>query len=162
MGKVQLIKGLSDSDAEKICRWTNERGAKYFEQWFGPTDDYPVSSEKLKSLENVFSIYYDDKFAGIIQWIRTVEKNAHLGRFVIDPDQTGKGIGKQALNGLIALIFENAALESVSLSVFDYNPNAKRLYESCGFQVTEIIEEPIRKYRMMKFRNASNANVQIS
>lgn len=152
MENVRLIKGLTGQDAGKICRWTNGRGEKYLEQWFGSTDDFPISVEKLKSLENVFSIYCSSDFAGIIQRIRIENENAHIGRFVVDPEKTGKGIGKQALSALVALIFEDAAIESISLSVFDYNPAAKRLYEKCGFQVIEIVEEPVKKYRMKKFR----------
>ena len=152
MENVRLIKGLTDQDAGKICRWTNERGEKYLEQWFGSADDFPLSVEKLKSLDNVFSIYCLSDFAGIIQRIRIENENAHIGRFVVDPEKTGKGIGEQALSALVALIFEDAAIKSISLSVFDYNPAAKRLYEKCGFQVIEIVEEPVKKHRMKKFR----------
>ena len=52
---------------------------------------------KIRKLENVFSIFNDDEFVGIIQEIRSSIDSIHIGRFVINPEKTGMGLGSMAL-----------------------------------------------------------------
>ena len=49
-------------------------------------------------------------------------------------------------------IFEDTDIKSISLSVFDFNQNAKRVYEKLGFEIAEVIETPKLKYTMKKIR----------
>lgn len=50
------------------------------------------------------------------------------------------------------LIFEDDNIKSVSLSVFDFNQNAKKIYEKLGFEIDEVIETPKLKYIMKRCR----------
>ena len=76
----------------------------------------------------------------------------HIGRFVLEPCKTGLGLGQEALQGFIDLIFEDNNIKSISLTVFDFNQNAKRLYEKLGFEIDEVIETPKLKYIMKRYR----------
>lgn len=49
-------------------------------------------------------------------------------------------------------MFENEEIESISLTVFESNPIAKKLYQKEGFKVVQTIENPERKFIMKKVR----------
>ena len=75
--------------------------------------------------------------------------NIHIGRFLINPELTGKGLGKKALIEFINLIFQDEDVNSITLNVFDYNVGAKKLYEKVGFKVVNVTENPMKKYMMI-------------
>lgn len=63
------------------------------------------------------------------------EKNntAFVAHVLIDPWMRGKGYGTKMMKLLLKYSFEIAGVNSVSLSVFDANPSARRCYEKAGF-----------------------------
>ena len=93
---------------------------------------YPLDCDKIRKLENAFSIFNDDEFVGIIQEIRSSKDSIHIGRFVINPEKTGMGLGSMALKEFLKYIFGNKDVNSITLSVFDSNKVAKNLYEKQG------------------------------
>ncbi len=88
----------------------------------------------------------------MIQQVRIDSDAVHIGRFVLDPRKTGRGLGTAALKGFMDLIFEKDAIKSISLTVFDRNQTAKKLYEKLGFEIEETIQTPKLKYIMRKHR----------
>lgn len=52
----------------------------------------------------------------------------------------------------IDFIFKDENIQSISLTVFDFNKSAKRVYDNLGFEIYEVIENPKLKYIMKKFR----------
>jgi RimJ/RimL family protein N-acetyltransferase len=43
----------------------------------------------------------------VIQQIRIDKDNIHIGRFILDPQKIGFGLGTEALKGFLAFIFED-------------------------------------------------------
>jgi len=152
MLNVILQEGLNRENAAAVCRWTNQRGADFLRQWAGAELPFPLSVETMQGLSNVCSVFLEDEFVGMIQRIRTENSNVHIGRFLVDPDRTGKGIGKQALSAFIRLIFSDPSVQSISLSVLAQNDGAMGLYEKLGFETAECIEQPQRKFIMKRAR----------
>lgn len=113
---------------------------------------YPLTCDKIEKLENKFSIFIEDEFIGMIQEVRVEEDNIHIGRFVLNPQKTGLGFGTKALKEFMDFIFKDKNIKSISLTVFDFNQKAKRIYDKLGFEVEEVIETPILKYIMKKSR----------
>ena len=150
---IRLEKGIGERNAALLCSWSNQRGSAFQEQWMGPRLSYPLNYDKIKELENIFSIFDREEFIGVIQEVRIEEDRIHIGRFVIDPKKTGRGLGTAAMKGFLDFIFEDDRIQSISLTVFDFNQNAKRLYEKLGFEIEEVIENPKRKYIMRKYRD---------
>ena len=149
---IRFEKGISKDNVLLLCEWSNEKGKEFQEQWMGPKISYLLNYEKIKELENVFSIFDEEKFIGMIQEVRIDKDNVHIGRFVLDPRKTGLGLGTEAMKGFVDFIFEDANIKSISLTVFDFNQSAKRLYEKLCFEIEEVIETPKRKYIMKRFR----------
>ena len=150
--KTRFEKGINKDNALLLCEWSNEKGKEFQEQWMGPNISYPLNYEKIKELENVFSIFDEEKFIGMIQEVRIDKDNVHIGRFILDPRKTGLGLGTEAMKEFVDFIFEDVNIKSISLTVFDFNQSAKRLYEKLGFEIDEVIETPKLKYIMKRYR----------
>ena len=150
--KIHFEKGLQIENAQFICRWSNALGESFQKQWMGPKISYPLIVQSLQKLEGIFSIFYGREFVGLIQKIRLEDSNLHIGRFFINPQKQGQGLGSQALRKFVSLAFENGDIDSVSLNVYEANQRAQNLYQKEGFEIVQMVEEPVRKYIMKKFR----------
>lgn len=149
---IRFEKGINKHNALLLCEWSNTKGNLFQEQWMGPMVSYPLTYEKIKGLENTFSIFDENEFIGMIQEIRIDKDNIHIGRFILDPRKTGLGLGTEAMKAFIKLIFRDKNIRSISLTVFDFNQRAKKLYDKLGFKIDETIETPTLKYIMKKYR----------
>ena len=149
---IKFTKGIEKDNILLLCKWSNERGAIFQEQWMGSEVLFPLTYEKIENLENKFSVFYEEEFIGMIQEVRVEEDNIHIGRFVLNPIKTGSGLGTKALKEFIDFIFKDENIRSISLTVFDFNKSAKRVYDKLGFEIYEVIENPKLKYIMKKFR----------
>ena len=118
----------------------------------GPKISYPLIVRSLQKLGGIFSIFAEEEFVGVIQKIKLEDKNLHIGRFLIAPHRQGQGLGSQALRKFVSLAFENEDIDTISLNVYEANQRAKHLYQKEGFEIVQMVEEPIRKYVMKKGR----------
>ena len=150
--KIHFEKGLQLENAQLICQWSNALGESFQKQWMGPKISYPLIAQSLQKMEGIFSIFAGEEFVGIIQKIKLEDKNIHVGRFLIAPHRQGKGLGRKAFQYFLQKMFENEEIESISLTVFESNPIAKKLYQKEGFKVVQTIENPERKFIMKKVR----------
>ena len=150
--KIHFEKGLQLEKAQLICHWSNALGESFQKQWMGTMIPFPLTIQVLQELEGIFSIFEGQEFVGLIQKIRLEDSNLHIGRFLINPQKQGQGLGSQAVRKFVSLAFENGDIDSISLNVFETNQAAKNLYKKEGFEIVQTIEAPVRKYLMKKFR----------
>ena len=151
---MKITEGLLPEDKQAIIHWTNSKGADFLQQWAGDALSYPLTIEALNALSHCFRIEAEGSFIGIIQQIRVEGSNVHIGRFLINPSLTGKGLGTKAMQLFVAMLFEDKSVHSISLNVFDDNPVAKELYTKLGFEVVATIEGERKKYKMVKRNSA--------
>lgn len=105
MEEVRIEKGINKNNALLLCEWSNGQGKEFQEQWMGPKISYPLNYGKIKELENVFSIFNQGEFIGMIQEVRIDKDNIHIGRFVIDPRRTGLGLGDRSIKKICRFHF---------------------------------------------------------
>ena len=146
---IKIIDGINDNSKNDIVKWTNEKGKDFLEQWAGASLDFPLTESQIDDLKDIYSIFCEKEFIGIIQKIQKERDNIHIGRFLINPELVGRGLGKKALVEFINLIFQDEDVNSITLNVFDYNAGAKKLYEKVGFKVVNVTENPMKKYMMI-------------
>ena len=151
---IRFEEKVSTENAQLVCQWSNSLGKSFQEQWMGTMIPFPLTIQVLQDLEGVFSIFDGQEFVGVIQKIRLENSNLHIGRFFINPQKQGQGLGSQALRKFISLAFENGDIDidSVSLNVYEANQRAQNLYQKEGFEIVQIVEAPVRKYIMKKRR----------
>ena len=149
---IRFEEKVSTENAQLVCQWSNSLGKSFQEQWMGTMIPFPLEIQVLQDLEGIFSIFEGQEFVGVIQKIRQEDSNLHIGRFFINPQKQGQGLGSQALRKFVSLAFENVDIDSISLNVFEANQRAQNLYQKEGFEIVQIVEEPVRKYIMEKSR----------
>ena len=149
---IRFEEKVSTENAQLVCQWSNSLGQSFQEQWMGTMIPFPLTIQVLQDLEGIFSIFDGQEFVGLIQKIRLEDSNLHIGRFFINPQKQGQGLGSQALRKFLSLTFENGDIDSISLNVYEANQRAKNLYQKEGFEIVQMVEEPERKYIMKKFR----------
>ena len=149
---IHFEKGLQLENAQVICQWSNDLGESFQKQWMGPKISCPLIAQSLQKMEGIFSIFVGEEFVGIIQKIRLEDRNLHIGRFFINPQKQGQGLGSQALRKFVSLAFENEDIDTISLNVYEANQTAYNLYQKEGFEIVQMVEVPIRKYIMKKVR----------
>ena len=150
--KIHFEKGLQLENAKLICQWSNALGESFQKQWMGTMIPFPLTIQILKDLEGIFSIFEGQEFVGLIQKIRLEDSNLHIGRFFINPQKQGQGLGSQALRKFVSLVFENEDIDSISLNVYEANQRAQNLYQKEGFEIVQMVEAPVQKYIMKKGR----------
>lgn len=149
---IRFEEKVSTENAQLVCQWSNSLGKSFQEQWMGPRIPFPLTLQALQDLEGVFSIFEGQEFVGLIQKIRLEDSNLHIGRFFINPQKQGQGLGSQALRKFVSLAFENGDIDTISLNVFEANQAAQHLYQKEGFEIIQTIDAPERKYIMKKGR----------
>ena len=149
---IRFEEKVITENAQIVCQWSNSLGKSFQEQWMGPMIPFPLTIQVLQDLEGVFSIFDGQEFVGLIQKIRLEDRNLHIGRFLIAPHKQGQGLGSQTLRRFVSLAFENGDIDSISLNVFEANQRAQNLYQKEGFEIVQMVEAPVRKYIMKKFR----------
>ena len=149
---IRFEENVSTENAQLVCQWSNSLGKSFQEQWMGPKIPFPLTLQVLQDLVGVFSIFDEQEFVGLIQKIRLEEKNLHIGRFFINPQKQGQGLGSKALRKFVSLAFENGDIDSISLNVYEANQRAQNLYQKEGFEIVQMVEVPVRKYIMKKGR----------
>ena len=149
---IRFEEKVSTENAQRVCQWSNSFGKVFQEQWMGPRIPFPLTLQALQDLEGVFSIFDGHEFVGLIQKIRLEDSNLHIGRFFINPQKQGQGLGRQALRKFVSLVFENGDIDSISLNIFEANQRAQNLYQKEGFEIVQMVEVPVRKYIMKKRR----------
>ncbi|MDU1701625.1 MAG: GNAT family N-acetyltransferase [Streptococcus mitis] len=149
---IRFEEKVSIENAQLVCQWSNSLGKAFQEQWMGSKIPFPLTLQVLQDLEGIFSIFDGQEFVGLIQKIRLEDSNLHIGRFFINPQKQGQGLGSQALRKFVSLAFENEDIDTISLNVFEANQVAYKLYQEEGFEIVQIVEAPVRKYIMKKRR----------
>ena len=149
---MNFEENMSTENAQFVCQWSNSLGKSFQEQWMGPMIPFPLTIQILQDLEGIFSIFDGQEFVGLIQKIRLEDRNLHIGRFFINPQKQGQGLGSQALRKFVSLAFKNEDIDTISLNVYEANQTAYNLYQKEGFEIVQMVETPIRKYIMKKGR----------
>ena len=146
---IRFEKGISKNNSLVICKWSNEKGEEFQKQWMGLKVSYPLNLNKIQKLENIFSIFHEEEFLGIIQIIKIEGDNVHLGRFILNPQKIGQGLGKNALGSFVQYIFkdENSSKAEIECETChktveiqeDTLKEAEKTLEKLGFSLSENI-----------------------
>ena len=139
MDAISVRKGITKEDIGTILKWTNERDADFLLQYSGPGWTFPLTEEQITNeMDREYSVFEGDTFVGMMQLISKENNSAYMGRFLLDPEKTGRGIGAAALSRFCEILFnDDPELEEITLKVFAFNKSAQQCYRNCGFEVSE-------------------------
>lgn len=133
---IHIEKGIRQADNKKIVGWTNARNPEFLCQYAGDKWTFPLSEIQVsKERASIYSILRGREFMGMIQVLVQDRDRIHIGRFLINPDEAGKGIGTAALKSFCKILFEEMKAEAITLNVAETNDAAQKCYQKCGFTV---------------------------
>lgn len=138
--KLIQLKLMDVFDVANVLKWSKD-DKDFLKQWSNFT--YPLTEEQMIDRIDshkfcVYMIENDNEPIGTVQLFRFDNENnsAKAGCFLINPELRGKGFGTEALKLLIDIAFNEKGLDILELSVYDYNKDAQKCYEKCGFVKT--------------------------
>jgi RimJ/RimL family protein N-acetyltransferase len=134
---------LEKKDVSCIVAWNMGKDADFLTQWAGRGYRYPLTETQIteRLIMNagtdykIYGIWMVENIIGTVELLK-IDLNARravIGHFLIDPAQTGKGYGTEAMMLFVKYVFAEIPLTTLELTVFDFNKPAIRCYEKTGF-----------------------------
>lgn len=138
---------FSHDDIENIISWVPTEA--FLSQWAGsvfcwPLDRFQLENHILKAEQQrsnhlLFNVMdeSEQESVGYIELARIdhANRNATIERVLIGPKQMrNRGIGKQLVEAILTIGFQNLNLHRIDLHVFDFNKPAIKCYEGVGFK----------------------------
>ncbi|PMR73983.1 GNAT family N-acetyltransferase [Billgrantia endophytica] len=106
---------------------------------------YSIAESKFHSTYRPCAIYCDNKAVGFLMYESLERHNKpkeySIFRFMIDKEYQGKGLGRKAMDLILAEIREKGGVEKISICYVKSNPVASGFYGSFGFREIGIDEE---------------------
>jgi len=118
---IKLTGSTSEFDRESVIHWYKTRNEQKDRL------DLAIVDKSVNILvgEVVVNLY-DEK------------KESMNFRILIGPRGRNRGLGTEATNLIIDYVFKNTNLNQLTLSVYEFNPRAKKVYEKVGFVLDSI------------------------
>lgn len=148
------LEPLQDSDFDAVEQWNRGKSRDFLVQWSGPLYEYPLTAAYLREHHAghstpgadtfIYRIMLDGAMIGMVQLLRIdrATRSAVVGRFLIGEESArNRGYGEQALREAVRIGFEEFGLNTLFLTVFDFNKNAIRCYEKVGFEAVDFEPE---------------------
>ena len=126
-----FVRWLGDARTTRNLSMVSPLSIAMEEAWF----DRAVESQGKDAYHFVVCLLSDDRPIGTCGLFELDLRNgsAGLGISIGDPADTGHGYGSDAMRSLVGWAFDMLRLERVWLDVYDFNPDARRVYERIGF-----------------------------
>ncbi|SFJ88823.1 diamine N-acetyltransferase [Halobacillus dabanensis] len=105
---------------------------------------YDTRNEQTDRLDLAIVDRFQDILVGEVVLNLYEEKSNSMNfRILIGPKGRNRGLGTEATQQIIDYAFKNTNLNQLTLSVYDFNPRAKKVYEKVGFVVESIDENDL-------------------
>jgi ribosomal protein S18 acetylase RimI-like enzyme len=127
------VKNYAEQKTE-AGNWTEEEALEN-----SKSDFQRLLPERENSIDNrLFTIWKDDTRVGSIWIAKIAEDTGYIYEIYINPEQQGKGYGKQAMLE-IETVAKDLGFSKIDLHVFGHNRKARNLYETLEYEVTNVI-----------------------
>jgi RimJ/RimL family protein N-acetyltransferase len=129
---------LKDPEVIKLTGSTSDFDRDSTMQW------YSTRNEQTDRLDLAIVDRSQDILVGEIVVNLYDEKNHSMNfRILIGPRGRNRGLGTEATDLMIDYVFRNTSLNQLTLSVYEFNPRAKNVYEKIGFVLESIDEKEL-------------------
>ncbi|MFJ5231758.1 GNAT family N-acetyltransferase [Kitasatospora sp. NPDC088391] len=133
-----VLRYTSDSWTPEPPEWTEEMEQRLVD-WYTTRNDQP------DRLDLIVVDRATDRGVGEIVLNEWSEPNRSCNlRIALGPDGRDRGLGTEAVRLLTDHALRTLGLNRVSLSVYAFNPRARRAYEKAGFKLEGIRRQVLR------------------
>jgi len=143
------LEKFTEADFGQFISWMDTE--KFMYQFGGASFSFPVTVEQLNKYaadpaHRIFRVIDSATNRtighGSISHHNVKNKSARLCRILIANEQDrSKGYGRELIQALLKICFEELALHRVDLGVIEYNEAAIRCYQNCGFRIEGTLRE---------------------
>ena len=141
------IRPYTTADANTILSWCQDE--KTFYQWTaGILGSFPITQNEFRFVESLIPFTAFDE-TGIVGFFTLRNPNESLdelrfGFVIVNPNNRGKGYGKEMLQLGLKFAFEIYGAKRASLGVFENNLPAYYCYKAVGFD--DVVLDAIETY----------------
>ena len=141
------LEQFTSKDIPKLLSWIPSE--KEYLIWSGSGYKWPIDKNQLEQTLDkarnsklkyfLFKFIAGNSFVGYIELrkLESDEKISRIGRLIIDPNQRGRGLGKELINAIKEYAKRKLNIHILTLGVFSFNHSAISLYEKTGFIITD-------------------------
>jgi Acetyltransferases, including N-acetylases of ribosomal proteins len=137
------------SDFDRLISWIVSEESMV--QFSGPIFKYPLSHDQLEryvSVNNRLVYKVIDIENGLVighaelNNIDHHHKSARICRILVgDTNNRNKGYGKAIIKELVRIGFDELKLHRLDLGVYDFNKQAIKCYQDCGFEIEGLLRD---------------------
>ncbi|MGD6833932.1 GNAT family N-acetyltransferase [Sutcliffiella halmapala] len=124
---------LKDPEVIKLTGSTDDYDEDAVVKWYKTRNEQKDRLD-LAIVDQGLNVVVGEVVANLYQ----EEKQSMNFRILIGPRGRDRGLGTEATILFIDHLFQNTKLNHLTLSVYDFNPRAKKVYEKVGFTVESI------------------------
>ncbi|MCL6449699.1 MAG: GNAT family N-acetyltransferase [Acetobacteraceae bacterium] len=141
-GSRVALRAWEPEDNRSYWAWLSD--PEVLKMFDASVDQIPLAFLEQRYRERAFSpdfraygvVLLPQELIGWARWTRVREFGVYdVGLLIGRPDLWGKGYGREALDLLLALLFDGQAAHKVQATTFEFNRRSLRLFQSAGFQV---------------------------
>ncbi|MGM0835148.1 MAG: GNAT family N-acetyltransferase [Bacillota bacterium] len=129
---------LRDPEVIKLTGSTDDYDEEVVVKWYKTRNDQNDRLD-LAIVDKDLDVLVGEVVANLYQ----EEKQSMNFRILIGPRGRDRGFGTEATGLFIDHLFEKTKLNQLTLSVFDFNPRAKKVYEKVGFTVESVDKQEL-------------------
>lgn len=123
---------------ERVAGWVRDPREAY---WLAPRTAPPITADKIRSWEQMgrqqlvlLADGGEPVAYGELNVLNLSRRSWWLGHLIVDPQQRGRGYGKELTRRLLDRAFDMHAARSVTLVVFEENVAAVAAYRAVGMR----------------------------
>lgn len=142
IGKNIYLSPMNEEDVEQYVTWLSDVDVT---KGLGNHQKLTTLAGEKRYLQNQTEIGYnfsivslkEDRLFGncSLMDLDFINQTATLGIFIGNEQDRGLGYGMEAITLLLEYGFHELNLENIMLSVYNFNDQAIRCYEKCGFHI---------------------------
>lgn len=146
-----MLRPLELRDANRMLEWMHSKETMSYLQFDGDSktlhdaESFIIQAQKADNdlkRKNFHRAIVDinDIYCGTISLKNIANTEAELA-IAIHPDSVNKGMGKQAIKGMLEFAFSELGISKIYLTVRETNSRAIHVYEELGFSYIHSTEE---------------------
>ena len=140
------------SDFGRLISWIESEESMV--QFSGPIFRFPLTEDQLEKYINsnnrlVFKAIHIETGNVVghaeLNNIDHLHKSARICRVLVgETSERNKGLGKAIIKELVRIGFEELKLHRLDLGVYDFNKQAIKCYQDCGFEIEGLMRDSSR------------------
>ncbi|MCA1010535.1 GNAT family N-acetyltransferase [Halobacillus halophilus] len=129
---------INDPEVQKLTGSTSPINKEKLKEWYSTRNEQP---DRL-------DLAIVDRSQGVLvgeSVINLYDEGSHSMNFrtLIGPGGRDRGLGTEATGLIIDYVFQHTDLHELTLSVFEFNPRARKVYERLGFVEYSIDQDDL-------------------